>query len=180
LHPPSSSRTHQRRASQASWLAADPRRRLLRAKERLSLATIAEGLSAVEDRLRLVQEVAHRRHLGAPERRTARASTVPPWQGPEPQRGDRGFSVGEDLRGGRPRALFDPAKGVEGRKRHLLVDTEGLVLKVKVHSARVPDADGIAVCCWGPHGSGSRASRIYGSMPATRGGARGGPRRFWA
>jgi putative transposase len=38
---------------------------------------------------------------------------------------------------------FDPAKKVEGRKRHLLVDTEGLVLEVRVHSAKVPDADGI-------------------------------------
>jgi putative transposase len=38
---------------------------------------------------------------------------------------------------------FDPAKKVEGRKRHLLVDTEGLVLKVRVHSAKVPDQDGI-------------------------------------
>jgi putative transposase len=38
---------------------------------------------------------------------------------------------------------FDPAKKVEGRKRHLLVDTKGLVLKVKVHSAKVPDEDGI-------------------------------------
>jgi putative transposase len=38
---------------------------------------------------------------------------------------------------------FDPAKGVEGRKRHLLVDTEGLLMKVRVHSAKVPDADGI-------------------------------------
>ncbi len=38
---------------------------------------------------------------------------------------------------------FDPAKKVEGRKRHLLVDTEGLVLVARVHSARVPDADGI-------------------------------------
>ncbi len=33
---------------------------------------------------------------------------------------------------------------MEGRKRHhLLVDTEGLVLKVRVHSAKVPDQDGI-------------------------------------
>jgi len=32
---------------------------------------------------------------------------------------------------------------VRGRKRHLLVDTEGLVLKAKVHSAKVPDQDGI-------------------------------------
>jgi putative transposase len=38
---------------------------------------------------------------------------------------------------------FDPAKKVEGRKRHLLVDSEGPVLKVQVHSARVPDEDGI-------------------------------------
>ena len=39
---------------------------------------------------------------------------------------------------------FDPAKKVEGRKRHLLVDTtEGLVLKARVHSAKVPDQDGI-------------------------------------
>src|SRR3954454_9273756 len=44
--------------------------------------------------------------------------------------------------GGQERG-FDPAKKVEGRKRHLLVDTEGLVLKAKVHSARVPDQDGI-------------------------------------
>ena len=38
---------------------------------------------------------------------------------------------------------FDPAKKLEGRKRHLLVDTEGLVLKAKVRSAKVPDEDGI-------------------------------------
>ena len=38
---------------------------------------------------------------------------------------------------------FDPAKKVEGRNRHLLVDTEGLVLEVRVHSAKVPDEDGI-------------------------------------
>jgi putative transposase len=44
--------------------------------------------------------------------------------------------------GGQQRG-FDPAKKVEGRKRHLLVDTEGLVLGVRVHSARVPDSDGI-------------------------------------
>ena len=38
---------------------------------------------------------------------------------------------------------FDPAKNVEGRKRHLLVDTEVLVLKAKVHSAKVPNQDGL-------------------------------------
>ena len=49
----------------------------------------------------------------------------------------RTTSVGGTERG------FDPAKRVEGRKRHLLVDTEGLLMKVRVHSAKVPDQDGI-------------------------------------
>ena len=38
---------------------------------------------------------------------------------------------------------YDGGKKVRGRKRHLLVGTEGLVLKAKVHSAKVPDQDGI-------------------------------------
>jgi putative transposase len=45
--------------------------------------------------------------------------------------------VGGEARG------FDGGKKVRSRKRHLLVDTEGLVLKAKVHSAKVPDQDGI-------------------------------------
>src|ERR687893_821213 len=40
---------------------------------------------------------------------------------------------------------FDPAKRVEGRKRHLLVDTEGLVIKAKIHSAKVQDQDMLRV-----------------------------------
>ncbi len=32
---------------------------------------------------------------------------------------------------------------MRGRKRHLLADTEGLVIKVEVHSAKVPDRDGL-------------------------------------
>ncbi len=38
---------------------------------------------------------------------------------------------------------YDGGKKVKGRKRHLLVDTEGLVLKAKVHSAKVLDQEGI-------------------------------------
>ena len=34
---------------------------------------------------------------------------------------------------------YDGGKKVKGRKRHILVDTEGLVLKAKVHSAKVMD-----------------------------------------
>lgn len=40
---------------------------------------------------------------------------------------------------------FDGGKKINGRKRHLLVDTEGLVLKAKVHSAAVMDRDGVEI-----------------------------------
>jgi putative transposase len=45
--------------------------------------------------------------------------------------------VGGEQRG------YDGGKKVRGRKRYLLVDTGGLVLKAKVHSAKVPDQDGL-------------------------------------
>ena len=45
--------------------------------------------------------------------------------------------VGGEQRG------YDGGKKVMGRKRHLLVDTQGLVLKAKVHAANVMDWDGI-------------------------------------
>jgi putative transposase len=38
---------------------------------------------------------------------------------------------------------YDGAKKVKGRKRHLLVDTQGLVLEARVHSAKVTDWEGI-------------------------------------
>jgi putative transposase len=38
---------------------------------------------------------------------------------------------------------YDGGKKVKGRKRHLLVDTQGLVLEVRVHSAKVADREGI-------------------------------------
>jgi putative transposase len=56
---------------------------------------------------------------------------------------------------------FDPAKKVEGRKRHLLVDTEGLVLKAKIHSARIPDEDGIRLLMDPVRGRLSRLSHLW-------------------
>jgi putative transposase len=40
---------------------------------------------------------------------------------------------------------YDGGKKIKGRKRHLLVDTQGLVLKAKVHSAKIQDREGIKV-----------------------------------
>src|ERR671915_155398 len=38
---------------------------------------------------------------------------------------------------------YDGAKKVKGRKRHLLVDTEGLVIEARLHSAQIQDREGI-------------------------------------
>jgi len=44
--------------------------------------------------------------------------------------------------GGKERG-YDGAKKVKGRKRHLLVDTQGMVLEARVHSAQIQDREGI-------------------------------------
>jgi putative transposase len=78
--------------------------------------------------------------------------------------------VGGEARG------YDGGKKVRGRKRHLLVDTEGLVLKAKVHSAKVPDQDGIRLLLM-VYAIAFRASLTCGWMPATRAGVRTGWKR---
>ena len=44
--------------------------------------------------------------------------------------------------GGKERG-YDGAKKVKGRKRHLFVDTQGLVLEARLHGAQIQDRDGI-------------------------------------
>ena len=44
--------------------------------------------------------------------------------------------------GGKERG-YDGAQKIKGRKRHLLVDTQGLVLEARVHSAQIQDREGI-------------------------------------
>jgi len=63
--------------------------------------------------------------------------------------------VGGEQRG------YDGNKKVRGRKRHLLVDTEGLVLKAKVHSAKVPDQDGLKLLLESARGGLSRLSHLW-------------------
>lgn len=57
------------------------------------------------------------------------------------QRRNRGFSVCQDDGKGGPRG-YDAGKKVWGRKRHLLVDTQGLLIRVGVHPADVQDRQG--------------------------------------
>jgi putative transposase len=68
---------------------------------------------------------------------------------------------------------YDGAKKVKGRKRHILVDTEGFVLKAKVHSAKVMDYEGIKTLLWQADKHFPRLSRTCGwtqaSVERTRG-----------
>jgi transposase len=90
-----------------------------------------------------LQGMEARRHLGEDE--SGDAAPFERETGPRSraQRGHRRCAVGQDHRGRRRAEGLRRGKKVRGRKRHLLVDTEGLVVEARVHSARVPDQDGI-------------------------------------
>ena len=62
--------------------------------------------------------------------------------------------------GGKQRG-YDGGKKVKGRKRHLLVDTQGLVLKAKVHSADIFDRDGIKLLLGRVKGQFPRLSHLW-------------------
>jgi len=62
--------------------------------------------------------------------------------------------------GGQERG-YDGGKKVKGRKRHLLVDTQGLVLKAKVHSAKVMDYEGIKSLLRGADRAFPRLSHLW-------------------
>lgn len=47
---------------------------------------------------------------------------------------------------GGPRG-YDAGKKINGRKRHILVDTLGLLLVVVIHTANIQDRDGLALVC---------------------------------
>ena len=127
------------------WFAPCPRRCLLPLEKRLRLATLARRVSALENCLLLVQEMAYRGHLRAVERDIARAAARTLGKKRSTQRGDSsGLPVCEDNRcrrrttwlGWRQEGAWQEASSPcrHGRPG---------VLKAKVHSAKVPDQDGL-------------------------------------
>jgi hypothetical protein len=76
------------------------------------------------------------------------------------QCGDSGQPEREDL-GKRGVRGYDAGKKVKGRKRHLLVDTQGLALGVKVLPAHLTDAEGGRELLEGAKGLSKRLSHLF-------------------
>jgi transposase len=85
--------------------------------------------------------MARRGGLGGDQHGAARAGAGPGGAGADPECGHPGQPVGQDHGKGGPRG-YDAGKKVTGRKRHFLVDTEGFLLKARVHPADETDAEG--------------------------------------
>jgi hypothetical protein len=93
------------------------------------MAPASPRLPQVAYRLPLFQTMAHRWHLGADQPLYPRTSAGSPEKGSfKPSAGVvdsqsvKSTAVGGEARG------YDGGKKVKGRKRHILVDTEGFVL----------------------------------------------------
>jgi transposase len=67
---------------------------------------------------------------------------------------------------------FERGKKVKGRKRHLLVDTEGFALRAVVHPADLMDRDGVKLVLHDPSGRTFRGCAMSGLRVVTTGKAR--------
>src|SRR5665647_2523934 len=107
-------------------------------EDRLSVASVTEQFSSLENSSRAFSLLARQRRVGA--RRADASRTGPQGRRTErhAHRGDYRFAVGQDG-AKRGRRGYDAGKKIKGRKRHIAVDTQGNLLAVIVHSAGIQD-----------------------------------------
>ena len=134
-----------RRTAARGECAGGAERHLLRAVDRLPVGGAAQGSAAQEHGAPLLHAVGVGRHAGACPPRALCRDARGRGPGGEPDDGDHRQP---ERQGGAKRGAsidpqgFDAGKKVTGRKRHILVDTLGLLLSVAVHPADVQDRDG--------------------------------------
>jgi transposase len=109
------------------------------------MARLADGPAASEHRSRVPSALGVGRHLGAAAPCAVRAGAGTGGQRGEPERRDHRQSERQERgKGGTgiDPAGYDAGKKVKGKKRHILVDTLGLILAAHVHPASIQDRDG--------------------------------------
>jgi putative transposase len=121
--------------------ACDSGGHFLRGALGLRLAHAGPRLPAVADRLLLFHGLASGRPLAADTRHVARVGAAAERKKKAPTAAILDSQSVKVSNHGGVRG-YDAGKKVLGRKRHLLVDTLGLILHVVVHSAAIQDRDG--------------------------------------
>ena len=118
--------------------ARSAERPYLRTEDRMSVGSSAPRFSAQRHGLPLFQHLAQRWHMGTDERRLTGTTPPPIRTRSHAQRREHRQPVRQNDGKGGVRG-YDGGKRVKGRKRHLVVDTEGLVLKAFVSEAHYYD-----------------------------------------
>src|ERR1700674_820856 len=115
-----------RRATANHQPSCCPQRYLLPPTNRLPVATVATRISTVWHGLPLLSSLAKLRCVGPSTSRALRAGSSSCRTGSLSIGGDHGWPIGQDDRA-RWCSWFRRAQRVKGRKRHILVDTLGLL-----------------------------------------------------
>jgi len=135
----------------------------------MPVARGASRISALVDRLELFPHLARYRCLAADDAGAERAGSRADGTGTDTECGGHGQSDGENdpKRGARG---YDGEKKVKGRKRQGLVDTQGLILHVRVHQAGLQDHAGGTRLLWALRGRFPRMPLIWADSGDAKGG----------